>query len=292
MTPQEWADRLVETAWKPVLATPRRVQRRLHPHHRRSAHDARAGLPGSACTTRARSTRATYEGPYCVGCEEFKLPGELIDGDRRVRGPAGLRDPRHAGRDAQGDQLVLPAVGVCATRLLAHYEAHPEARRSRRARATRCSRSSGRACRTCRSRGRAFDWGIPVPWDEKQVVYVWFDALLNYATAVGFGDAADREGGRRFARTWPADVHLVGKDILRFHAVIWPAMLMAAGLPAARQGVRARLAAGRRREDEQVQADRHRAAARSSTTSASTRSATTSCGRSSSVRTARSPGRT
>ncbi len=61
-------------------------------------------------------------------------------------------------------------------------------------------------------------------------VYVWFDALLNYATAVGLTDAADSEGGKKFAQTWPADVHLVGKDILRFHAVIWPAMLMAAGL--------------------------------------------------------------
>ena len=70
-----------------------------------------------------------------------------------------------------------------------------------------------------------FDWGIRVPWNESHVLYVWIDALLNYVTAVGYG--ADEE---RFARTWPADVHVVGKDILRFHAVIWPAMLMAAGV--------------------------------------------------------------
>jgi methionyl-tRNA synthetase len=76
-----------------------------------------------------------------------------------------------------------------------------------------------------------FDWGIPVPWDTKQVVYVWFDALLNYATAVGLGDPIGSAGAEKFAEVWPADVHLVGKDILRFHAVIWPAMLMAAGLP-------------------------------------------------------------
>ena len=76
-----------------------------------------------------------------------------------------------------------------------------------------------------------FDWGIKVPWDPEQVVYVWFDALLNYATAVGLGDPEGSEGGAKFASTFPADVHLVGKDILRFHAVIWPAMLMAAGLP-------------------------------------------------------------
>ena len=69
-----------------------------------------------------------------------------------------------------------------------------------------------------------------VPWDESHVLYVWIDALLNYATAAGFGTDPDR-----FARTWPADVHLVGKDILRFHAVIWPAMLMAAGVDVPRQ---------------------------------------------------------
>jgi methionyl-tRNA synthetase len=80
-------------------------------------------------------------------------------------------------------------------------------------------------------RAHTFDWGIPVPWDTKQVIYVWFDALLNYATAVGLGDATGSAGAEKFAQTWPADVHLVGKDILRFHAVIWPAMLMAAGLP-------------------------------------------------------------
>jgi methionyl-tRNA synthetase len=71
----------------------------------------------------------------------------------------------------------------------------------------------------------SFDWGIKVPWDPSHVVYVWFDALLNYVTAVGYG--TDDE---QFARRWPA-YHLVGKDIARFHAVIWPAMLMAAGLP-------------------------------------------------------------
>src|SRR5690606_6762405 len=71
-----------------------------------------------------------------------------------------------------------------------------------------------------------FNWGIPVPGNPKHVIYVWFDALTNYITAAGFpGDP------ERFARIWPADVHLVGKDILRFHTVYWPAFLMSAGLP-------------------------------------------------------------
>ena len=72
----------------------------------------------------------------------------------------------------------------------------------------------------------SFDWGIPVPVNEKHVIYVWFDALTNYLTGVGYPD--DRE---RFEKYWPADLHLVGKDILRFHAVYWPAFLMSAGLP-------------------------------------------------------------
>ena len=95
----------------------------------------------------------------------------------------------------------------------------------------------------------SISWGIPLPWDPKHVAYVWFDALFNYCTAVGL-----RRRPRRFDRYWPVDYHLVGKDILRFHAVYWPAMLMAAGLDAAEVRVRARLAARRRREDERRRA--------------------------------------
>ena len=75
----------------------------------------------------------------------------------------------------------------------------------------------------------SFDWGIPLPFDEKHVTYVWFDALINYITAVGYG-VETPEAKAEFARRWPAQVHIVGKDIIRFHCVIWPAMLMAAGL--------------------------------------------------------------
>jgi methionyl-tRNA synthetase len=70
----------------------------------------------------------------------------------------------------------------------------------------------------------SLSWGISLPWDPKHVAYVWFDALVNYCTAIGYG--TDRE---RFDRYWPVDYHLIGKDILRFHAVYWPAMLLAAG---------------------------------------------------------------
>jgi methionyl-tRNA synthetase len=75
----------------------------------------------------------------------------------------------------------------------------------------------------------SFRWGVPLPWDERHITYVWVDALLNYVTAAGFGAEPER-----FGSIWPADVHMMSKDILRFHAVYWPAMLMSAGLPVPR----------------------------------------------------------
>ena len=81
------------------------------------------------------------------------------------------------------------------------------------------------------SRSKAkFDWGIDIPWDDSHITYVWFDALLNYITAIGYG-----QDDAKFEQYWPADIHIVGKEILRFHAVIWPAMLMAAGLELPKQ---------------------------------------------------------
>ncbi len=76
----------------------------------------------------------------------------------------------------------------------------------------------------------SFTWGIPVPDNEKHVIYVWLDALVNYITAVGYGSDAP-EDIASFAKYWPADLHLVGKEIIRFHCVYWPAFLMASGLP-------------------------------------------------------------
>ena len=97
----------------------------------------------------------------------------------------------------------------------------------------------------------SFTWGIPLPFDPRHVMYVWFDALLNYISAIDYGT-----DDARFERTWPADWHLVGKEILRFHAVIWPAMLMAAGPPAAQARLRARVAHRGGPEDVQVAGER------------------------------------
>ena len=109
-------------------------------------------------------------------------------------------------------------------RLLEHYAAHPEAVQpdTRRNEVLGLIRGGLQDFSISRT---SITWGVPLPWDPKHVAYVWADALFNYCTAVGFGDDPER-----FAKWWPVDYHLIGKDILRFHAVYWPAMLMSAGL--------------------------------------------------------------
>ena len=95
----------------------------------------------------------------------------------------------------------------------------------------------------------SFSWGVPVDFDPGHVVYVWIDALSNYINALGYGNDRYHD----FEKFWPADVHFVGKEIVRFHSIIWPAILMALGPAPAQEGVRPRLAAAGRRQDEQVQ---------------------------------------
>ena len=170
-----------------------------------------------------------YEGPYCVGCEEFKLAADLLDGEGEFIGQKVC--PIH-GRPVEtvSETNWFFRLSSYADQLLAHYEANPLAVAPQSAYNEVVSFIRGGLQDLSISRS-TFDWGIPVPWDTSQVVYVWFDALLNYVTAIGLGDEPGSPGAEQFAATWPADVHLVGKDILRFHAVIWPAMLMAAGLP-------------------------------------------------------------
>ena len=108
-----------------------------------------------------------------------------------------------------------------ADRLLEHYERHPEAVEPETRRNEVLSTIRGGLQDFSISR-TTFDWGIPLPWDPKHVCYVWFDALTNYITAAGYADDPER-----FARMWPANIHSIGKDILRQHAIYWPAMLMA-----------------------------------------------------------------
>jgi len=165
--------------------------------------------------------KKAYVGLYCDGCEAFKTDKELVDG----------RCPNHPSltpREVREENYFF-RLSAFADRLLAHYQAHPEFIRpeSRRNEIVSLVASGLQDVSITR---RGFTWGIPVPFDPEQTIYVWFDALLNYVTAVGYGtDEA------RFERTWPADVHVIGKDITRFHCALWPAMLMSAGLPLPRQ---------------------------------------------------------
>jgi methionyl-tRNA synthetase len=231
VAPQEWADRLVESAWKPVLTTIdaanddfiRTTQER---------HTTRVQAFIQDLHDKGEIYAGSYEGPYCVGCEEYKLPGDLVTGTGEFD---GQRVCAIHGTPVEmlAEQNYFFRMSAYTERLLEFYEANPTFVQPASARNEVLSFVRQGLQDLSISRN-TFDWGVPIPWDTSHVLYVWFDALLNYATAVGL-DSDDPEEQARFARTWPADVHLVGKDILRFHAVIWPAMLMAAGLELPKQ---------------------------------------------------------
>jgi methionyl-tRNA synthetase len=162
-----------------------------------------------------------YEGWYCVSCEEFKQEKDLVDGNCPLHPtlkPEWIREKNYFFRLSKYQQPLLD-----------HFAAHPEFLQPdvRRNEILRLIESGLQDLSVSRA-GQS--WGIPLPWDPTSVVYVWFDALINYASAVGLG----RDPGM-FEKWWPADLHVIGKDITRFHAVIWPAMLMAAHIPVPRQ---------------------------------------------------------
>ena len=223
VAPQAWVDRLVQDAWKPNWDA-LNIANDDFIRTTESRHTERVQKFLQSLKDAGHIYAGKYEGPYCVGCEEFKLPGDLIEADGQKLCPIHSKPIELVNENNWFFRL-----SAFVEPLLEHYRTNPDACQPESARNEVVSFLEGGVSDLSISRS-TFDWGIPVPWDTDQVVYVWFDALLNYATAVGLTDAPDSEGGKKFAQTWPADVHLVGKDILRFHAVIWPAMLMAAGV--------------------------------------------------------------
>ena len=157
-----------------------------------------------------------YEGWYCVSCEEFKPEKDLVDGRCALHPslkPEWIREKNYFFRLSKFQQPLLD-----------HFAAHPEFLQpeNRRNEILRLIEGGLQDISVSRA-GQS--WGIPIPFDPSSVVYVWFDALINYASAVGLGGDPDL-----FAKWWPADLHVIGKDITRFHAVIWPAMLMSGGV--------------------------------------------------------------
>jgi methionyl-tRNA synthetase len=156
-----------------------------------------------------------YEGLYCYRCELYYTEDELVNGNCPIHGIPVER---------VSEENYFFKLSEFEDRLLAHYAEHPEAVQPE----IRLNEVLGlirQGLRDFSMSRTSISWGIPLPWDPKHVAYVWFDALFNYCTAVGYGE--DRQ---RFDHYWPADYHLIGKDILRQHAVYWPAMLMSAGL--------------------------------------------------------------
>jgi methionyl-tRNA synthetase len=213
--PQAWVDEM-EPRWREVWARldiayddyirttePRHeaaVVKLLHAVHNNGRDDIYLG---------------TYEGLYCVSCELYYTEEELVDG----KCPIHERPVEHMTEENYFFRL-----SAYADRLLEHYERNPGAvePETRRNEVLSLIRGGLRDFSISRTN---FRWGIPLPWDPNHVCYVWFDALTNYVTAAGYG--SDEE---RFSRVWPADIHMIGKDILRQHAIYWPAMLMAAGI--------------------------------------------------------------
>ena len=224
VTPQEWVDRLVAESWNPLLETLdianddfiRTTQER---------HEKNVQVFFQRLYDAGYIYAGEYEALYCVGCEEFKPESEIVDGT----GPfEGLKVCAIHSKPLEllQEKNYFFKLSEFSDRLLELYRDRPDFIRPASARNEVVSFVSQGLKDLSISRS-TFDWGIPLPWDESHVIYVWVDALLNYVTAVGYG--AEGEGAHDFERRWPA-YHVVGKDILRFHAVIWPALLMAAGL--------------------------------------------------------------
>ena len=166
----------------------------------------------------------SYEGLYCTPCESFWTESQLVDG----KCPDCGREVKHAKEEAYFFKM-----SKYADRLIEHINTHPEFIQpvSRKNEMMNNFLLPGLQD-LCVSR-TSFKWGIPVDFDDKHVVYVWLDALTNYITGIGYD--ADGEGTEQFKKNWPADLHLIGKDIIRFHTIYWPIFLMALDLPLPKQ---------------------------------------------------------
>ena len=159
--------------------------------------------------------KGKYEGLYCESCEEFIVEKDLVDG----------LCPRHKQEPKRiSEENWFFALSKFEQPLLDHIERNPDFIRPKTRENEIVNVIKGGLQDVSISRS-GVEWGIPLPIDPSHVVYVWFDALTNYISALGFGG----DGGL-FEKYWPADVHVIGKDITRFHCVIWPSMLMAAGV--------------------------------------------------------------
>ncbi len=214
VTPREWVDRMATTFadyWRRLECSNDDWIRTTEPRHVRGV---------VALLERIQRQRpddlyvADYEGLYCTGCEEFKQPAQIANGHCIEHPTLDLiptKERNHFFRLSAYGQRLLQLIATGAFRV------EPEIRRNE---VVRLLEDGLQDVSISRQR---LPWGIPFPGDTEQTVYVWFDALINYLSATGFPEPG-------YERLWPADLHVVGKGITRFHCIIWPAMLLAAGL--------------------------------------------------------------
>lgn len=217
MQPQEFADMIAEKFKKLLQALsvePTDFIRTTEERHTRGAQ-----LFWQKSFASGDIEKDVFEGLYCVGCEEYKTEKDLVEGmcpeHRKI--PERVREENYFFR-----------LSRYQSRLLEFYEQHPrfvipESRYTE----IRAFVSQGLEDVPISRSKEKLSWGVPVPNDASHVMYVWFDALVNYLTVIGFGDEAR---ARDVAYWWPADMHIVGKGINRFHSVLWVAMLMSAGI--------------------------------------------------------------
>jgi methionyl-tRNA synthetase len=219
LVPQEWVDRMAgrfEDFWRTLGCTHDDWIRTTEPRHRTGVT---ALLEAIAARSPGDLFVGEYEGLYCVGCEEFKQPAQ-IGGGRCVEHPtldlSPTRERNHFFRLSRYRDQLLDLIRS------GRFRVEPAIRRNE---ILRLLEDGLQDISVSRQR---LTWGIPFPGDPEQTVYVWFDALINYLSATGYP-------AKGYDRLWPAELHVVGKGITRFHCVIWPAMLLSAGLPLPRE---------------------------------------------------------
>ncbi len=219
VTPQEYVDEIVagiKDLWKTMEISYDDFIRTTEPRHIKRVQELFMRM-----YEKGDIYKGNYEGWYCTPCESFWTEGQLIDGKYC---PDCGREVTKAKEEAYFFQI-----SKYADDLLTIFRENPDFLVPDSRRNEMIAFIEQGMEDLCISRS-SFDWGIPVPIDEKHVIYVWLDALSNYITALGWPDDP-----AKYDKYWPADVHLVGKEIVRFHSIIWPAMLMSAGLPLPKQ---------------------------------------------------------
>lgn len=222
MNPQEWCDSMepaFRDTWKMLDITYSDFVRTTEPRHAETVKKFWNDL-----YEKGYLYKGAYEGWYCVHEETYYAESDLLKDEEGVY---VCPDCKRPVQRSSGEENWFFKLSDFQDKLLEFYDEHPDFIRpvTRRNEVVSFVKSGLKDLSISRS---TFDWGVPLPFDEGHVAYVWADALLAYLTGIGYSDPERQD---EFRAAWPMKYHFVGKDIIRFHCVIWPAMLMAAGMP-------------------------------------------------------------